>query len=365
MELEQQLKTAILDLHNHRFDREEAIKQYIIEPILRTLDWDISDKRRLVEREYRIGERAVDYALLQGEQPLAFIEAKRMGSADGPKSRQQLFRYAADKGIPILVLTDGRLWEFYAGMGSGVWQERCFRRLTLDDEQCLSEYAKFFMEHLGRKAILSGEAVASASSILSTKREMPDLWRTLLKEPDPQLHELLTSKVEKRCGVRPRADVVGAFLKERADAARRESPQRLSSNPPPAPRSDARPHPENRTESGASVSEAALLHQTPSETSKWIPQTEFVLPILKVLIDEMDGRGETQSVLAKIEKEMASQFRDGDTEKLSKGGIRWKKNAQFGADILKRNGLLKQTAESGKGWWEVSEEGRSYWNKRR
>ncbi len=364
MGLEQQLKTAVLDLHNHRFDREEAIKQYIIEPILRTLGWDIHD-RHLVWREYPTDGKRVDYALLQGEQPVVFIETKEIGKADDPKSRKQLFGYAADKGIPILLLTDGSLWEFYAGMGSGVWQERCFRRLTLDDYQYLSEYAEFFMEHLGRKAILSGKAVASASSILSTKREMPDLWRTLLKEPDPQLSELLTSKVEKRCGVRPRADVVGAFLKERADAALKEFSQGISSNPPPAQVSDAQSASASGSEPRIPVSEDASLHQTPNEPVEWIRQAEFALPILKVLVEEMGGRGETQSVLAKIEEEMASQFSEGDREKLDGGGIRWKKNAQFGADKLKRKGLLKPTTESGKGWWEVSESGRSHWSKHR
>ena len=322
MGLEEQLKAAILNLHDHRFGREEAIKQYIIEPILRTLGWDISDQRRLVEREYRIGEGAVDYALLQGEQPLAFIEAKRIGSADGPKSRQQLFRYAADKGIPILVLTDGRLWEFYTGMGSGVWQERCFRRLTLDDDQYLSEYAEFFMAHLGRNAIFSGEAVASASSILSTKREMPDLWRTLLKEPDPQLHELLTNKVEKRCGVRPRADVVGAFLKERAAAALKEFSQGISSNPPPAPVSDAQSASASGSEPRIPVSEEASLHQTTSEPLEWIPQAEFALPILKVLVEEMAGPGRDPI--------SSSQDRGGDGIAVSRGRQRkagWRRDS--------------------------------------
>ena len=359
MELEQQLKTAILSLHDHRFGDEEAIKQYIIEPVLRTLGWDVSDQRRLVEREYPTGSGRVDYALLEREQPLAFIEAKQIGSADDPESRQQLFRYGANKGIPILVLTDGRLWEFYSGKGFGDWHERCFRRLALDDDQDLSEYAKFLMEHLGRDAVVQGKAESSAGLILRTKWAMPTAWRTLLKEPDSQLHELLTSRVESECGVRPRVDVVRAFLKEQANAAQKESPQGLSSSPPSTPRSDARSHSASRAESEASTSEAASPHQPPSEPPKWIPQTEFALPILRVLV-EMGGRGETKPVLAKIEEAMASRFGDGDRERLDKGGIRWKKNAQFGADILKRKGLLKQTADSGKGWWEVSEQGRAY-----
>ena len=54
----------------------------------------------------------VDYALLpEGGGPLVFIEAKGLGRVD-IAGEEQLFRYAVNKGVPFLILTDGDLWDF-------------------------------------------------------------------------------------------------------------------------------------------------------------------------------------------------------------------------------------------------------------
>ena len=63
--------------------------------------------------EYAVEGGFVDYALLDRSKPRVFVEAKRKGaiSADG---EDQLFRYAAHQGVPLLVLTDGNVWALYS-----------------------------------------------------------------------------------------------------------------------------------------------------------------------------------------------------------------------------------------------------------
>ena len=128
MSLEQQLTDAMRRVRAGLLNNEAQVKQSVILPILRALGWN-TDAPEQLGAEYQAGNGRVDYALLHYGQPRVFIEAKRIGSAEERKAQEQLFGYAADRGIPILVLTDGNRWDFYFGMGSGVWEDRCFADL--------------------------------------------------------------------------------------------------------------------------------------------------------------------------------------------------------------------------------------------
>ncbi|MCY3788058.1 MAG: type I restriction endonuclease, partial [Gemmatimonadetes bacterium] len=134
--IEQQLRDAIHRLRTGNLASEADVKQAVIVPILRALGWNTDDNEQL-KTEHRVATGSVDYALFRYDQPNVFIEAKRKGKAEDPASRKQLFDYAPNRDIPILVLTDGKLWEFYFGIGPGTWEERCFHRLTLDDDESL------------------------------------------------------------------------------------------------------------------------------------------------------------------------------------------------------------------------------------
>ena len=49
------------------------------------------------------------------QNPLVFIEAKRLGNVDY-RAEGQLFGYAVNRGVPFLILTDGNVWDFYLSM---------------------------------------------------------------------------------------------------------------------------------------------------------------------------------------------------------------------------------------------------------
>ena len=111
----------------------------------------------------------VDYALLDGRIPLVFIEAKRIGAVD-VGGEEQLFGYAAHKGVPLLILTDGDRWDFYLSMAEGVPEERRFYRLELSEfEQRNCEYLDFLGKHLRKDHVLSREAKRSAEELNASK----------------------------------------------------------------------------------------------------------------------------------------------------------------------------------------------------
>ena len=217
-DLETTLKTAIRNLRSGGLEREEDVKIAVILPILNALDWDFADPGSL-RPEYPVGPGRVDYALLCHGHPQVFVEAKRRGSVD-VRAETQLFDYAANNGVPLLVLSDGLYWDFYLSMADGRPEERRFDRLELRDEDSVVQYARTLESCLCKLKVASGEARRGAEHRLEDERSgkrareaMPDAWNALLNEPDELLCELLTDKVQTMNGAKPRPADVEKFLR--------------------------------------------------------------------------------------------------------------------------------------------------------
>ena len=95
--------------------------QYLVEPVLRGLGWDVSDPNQ-VRKEFKpTGKRsgrqaiAVDIALLEKGVPKVFVEAKRLDRSYDSDYLAQLKKYASYLDEEeIAVLTNGRFWLVYA-----------------------------------------------------------------------------------------------------------------------------------------------------------------------------------------------------------------------------------------------------------
>lgn len=219
MNLEEVLELVIQRIRGGSLENEAQVKQAVIVPILRALDWDDADPAEFVP-EYSVDSGRVDYALLgQKGAPLVFVEAKGIGRVD-LSGEEQLFRYAVNKGVPFLILTDGDLWDFYLSMAAGVPAERRFYRAKLTREERVAEHARFLGNHLRKGRVASGEARRAAEQLHESNQErekareaMPRVWRSLLERPDDMLRDLLMEQVASACGTMPEQDEVESFLK--------------------------------------------------------------------------------------------------------------------------------------------------------
>lgn len=98
-------------------NHESNTSQYLIEPMLRGLGWDIYDPSQVIKEFKPAGKRpwgqaiSVDFALIEKEVPKIFVEAKRLDRDYDPDYKAQLDKYASylDEG-GIAVLTNGRFW---------------------------------------------------------------------------------------------------------------------------------------------------------------------------------------------------------------------------------------------------------------
>ena len=240
MNLEQVLELVIQRIRGGSLENEAQVKQAVIVPILRALDWDDADPAEFVP-EYSVDRGRVDYALLgQKGAPLVFVEAKGIGRVD-LAGEEQLFHYAVNKGVPFLILTDGDLWDFYLSMAAGVPAERRFYRAELTRVERVAEHARFLGKHLRKRRVVSGDARRAAEHLHESSQErekareaMPGVWRSMLARPDDMLRDLLMEQVASECGTMPEQDDVESFLKAcLAAPAPATRPRQRKSSPEP------------------------------------------------------------------------------------------------------------------------------------
>ena len=113
LELVETLRARI-DEHGASLRQNEMRTRYaLIDPFLRILGWDTSNPAEVVVEDGS-GDGRADYLLLNEDQPVMIIEAKRLGLgvSDG---RQQAANYAMDQGrkARYFAVTDGDQWEIY------------------------------------------------------------------------------------------------------------------------------------------------------------------------------------------------------------------------------------------------------------
>lgn len=236
-EMNQTLESIREGLRRNSFVNEASVSQGIVLRLLRELGWDTFDVD-IVSPEYSVEGRRVDYALCHPQRkPRVFIEVKQVGKA-ALDFEEQLAAYAYKEGVPLVVLTTGKEWNFYVPYGPGKFIDRRVYRIDLL-ERSPAEIEDRLRRYLHYDDVRSGIAFVNAQNDLQdvlsdqeTKRQLPRAWGRLLREPASALVELLLQELESLTGDRPQASVVEEFLRgEAKKAGPSPIPEVVVSNP--------------------------------------------------------------------------------------------------------------------------------------
>ena len=202
---------------NQNIDRglykDEADSEGIVQRILQELGWDPHSPTS-VKRQYDDlpDNSRVDFALLDSMgKPIVFIEVKRLYGIN-KEAIKQLFEYGAKKGVPLLILTDGRKWIFHYGLGSGDYSDRQFLELNIkeDSPERLEEQFRIF---LSEESVDSGQAQEAARAEHEKQqqaqeekrieRDLIAVLQDLLDNAHEGLRDLLRSKSRMLHSLRP------------------------------------------------------------------------------------------------------------------------------------------------------------------
>lgn len=225
------IRAAIADIRRRltkgQYPDVERTKWGIVVRLLRCLGWDTLDST-VVQSDYSIGPRAVDFALLDPQSaPAVLVEIEEPSGAvsDGVHG----FDYVPP-GNSILVNTTGRHWAFSLVGPQGSDRDGPFCTVDLADTS-VNEAAESLRRYLRLEAVQAGEAERQAAADHRTAsrsrqvaKTLPLAWRALVTQPSETLAHLLEEEVERRCGVRPPREETERFLVCLPEGAQHEVP---------------------------------------------------------------------------------------------------------------------------------------------
>ena len=147
---------------------ETRTRAALIDPLLQALGWDTTDPG-LVTPEYRVDIGWADYALLGvGNQPVAVIEAKRLGSIV-ENHLEQAVGYCIQQGIAYAGVTDGSHWQLYRTFEPVPLADKLVLDVSIADAPAHETALKLLL--LWRPNLAPGQLVEANASVLVNPAE--------------------------------------------------------------------------------------------------------------------------------------------------------------------------------------------------
>lgn len=174
---------------------EEATKTSLIMPFFALLGYDVFNPDEFVP-EYtadvgiKKGEK-VDYAILNGGEPVILIEAKWV-KEELQKHDSQLFRYFGTSKAKFAILTNGIIYRFYTDLEeTNKMDEKPFLEINMLDikETQVAELKKF------KKSAFSIDEIFNTASQLKYSNEIKNVFAQDLQNPSDQLIKYFLSSV--------------------------------------------------------------------------------------------------------------------------------------------------------------------------
>lgn len=186
-ELNRSLLALIEKLNNYRalYDQNEmAVREQIINPILRTLDWDPEDPGE-VQPNVPTEEGVPDYSLIKDGRKVLFLEAKKLGvDVEQRQVMSQLAKYSFSEGTKYGVVTNGAVWVLIRSFEEGkTLIDRVVWKADLLNDNLPSVCRK--LSTLTRSNIEQVEALVRKAQILD------EIWADLLEAPQEVVRALV------------------------------------------------------------------------------------------------------------------------------------------------------------------------------
>ncbi len=176
--------TEIMKKYRSLYEQnEENVRYHIVNPILRSLDWNPENPEE-VQPNVSTEGGVPDYALIKNGKPVLFVEAKNLSvDIEQREIMSQLARYTFSEGTKYGVLTNGAVWMLIRSFEEGTTlTERIVWKADLENEELPS---------VSRKLITISRSNVEQIEVLVKKVQILDeIWQSFLDEPEEMIRAL-------------------------------------------------------------------------------------------------------------------------------------------------------------------------------
>ena len=163
---------------------EMAVRDQIVNPILRNLGWDPENPEE-VQPNVSTEEGVPDYSLIKNGKKILFVEAKKLGiDIEQREFMRQLAKYSFSEGTKYGVLTNGAVWvQIRSFEEVTTLTERIVWKTDLENEELPTAIRK--ITAISKTNIDHIEVLVKKAQILD------EIWQSLLDEPEEMIRGLM------------------------------------------------------------------------------------------------------------------------------------------------------------------------------
>lgn len=163
--------------HRSFYEQNEmAVREQIVNPILRGLGWD-SENPEEVQPNVSSEEGIPDYSLLKGGKKVLFLEAKKLSTEiEKREVIRQLAKYCFGEGMKYGVLTNGSIWTLFRAFQEGTTMaERTVWKTDIENDDITAT--------IRRLNTISKENIGDIETLIKKLQILDEIWQSLLDEP--------------------------------------------------------------------------------------------------------------------------------------------------------------------------------------
>jgi hypothetical protein len=163
---------------------EMAVREHIINPILKALEWDTENPKEVLPNVV-VQEGIPDYSLIKEGKKVLIVEVKKLDvDIEEREVITQLGKYCYNEGVEYGVLTNGTVWILFKSFQKDTpISERIMWKVDLENEG---------LSKASRKLVTISKTNIENIEFLVKKNEiLNDVWQSLVNEPKEMIKSLL------------------------------------------------------------------------------------------------------------------------------------------------------------------------------
>lgn len=182
--LKEAIESAVEKIKKYRdyYEKNEmAVRDQIVNPILRSLKWDPENPEE-VQPNTTTEEGYPDYALIKDGKTLLFIEVKKLSKQlEKDEVIKQLANYCFSEGAEYGVLTNGAIWLLFKAFKIGTKPlERILLKINIESDEITASMRK--LEIISKDNIDNLEQ--KLDELIKKQQILEENWKIFVEKPD-------------------------------------------------------------------------------------------------------------------------------------------------------------------------------------